>query len=116
MANITKLDSNDTLSEIAIHNGVVYLAGQVPNDDSLDIKGQSREVFANIDAALAKAGSDKSKILSAQVFITDLANFGAFNSEWNQWVKDITPPARATVEAKLVNPNWLIEIMVIAAI
>ena len=116
MANITKLDSNDTLSEIAIHNGVVYLAGQVPNDDSLDIKGQSREVFANIDAALAKAGSNKSKILSAQVFITDLANFDAFNSEWNQWVKDITPPARATVEAKLVNPNWLIEIMVIAAI
>ena len=116
MANITKLDSNDTLSEIAMHNGVVYLAGQVPNDDSLDIKGQSREVFANIDAALAKAGSDKSKILSAQVFITDLANFDAFNSEWNQWVKDITPPARATVEAKLVNPNWLIEIMVIAAI
>lgn len=116
MANITKLDSNDTLSEIAIHNGVVYLAGQVPNDDSLDIKGQSREIFANIDAALAKAGSDKSKILSAQVFITDLANFDAFNSEWNQWVKDITPPARATVEAKLVNPNWLIEIMVIAAI
>lgn len=116
MANITKLDSNDTLSEIAIHNGVVYLAGQVPNDDSLDIKGQSREVFANIDAALAKAGSDKSKILSAQVFITDLANFDAFNSEWNQWVKGITPPARATVEAKLVNPNWLIEIMVIAAI
>ena len=116
MANITKLDSNDTLSEIAIHNGVVYLAGQVPNDDSLDIKGQSREVFANIDAALAKAGSDKSKILSAQVFITDLANFDAFNSEWNQWVKDITPPARASVEAKLVKPNWLIEIMVIAAI
>lgn len=116
MANIIKLDSNDTLSEIAIHNGVVYLAGQVPNDDSLDIKGQSREVFANIDAALAKAGSDKSKILSAQVFITDLANFDAFNSEWNQWVKDITPPARATVEAKLVNPNWLVEIMVVAAI
>ncbi|MCP3897100.1 RidA family protein [Moraxella sp.] len=116
MANITKLDSNDTLSEIAIHNGVVYLAGQVPNDDSLDIKGQSREVFANIDAALAKAGSNKSKILSAQVFITDLANFDAFNSEWNQWVKGITPPARATVEAKLVNPNWLIEIMVVAAI
>ncbi|AKG06858.1 endoribonuclease L-PSP [Moraxella bovoculi] len=116
MANITKLDGNDTLSEIAIHNGVVYLAGQVPNDDSLDIKGQSREVFANIDAALAKAGSDKSKILSAQVFITDLANFDAFNKEWNQWVKDITPPARATVEAKLVNPNWLVEIMVVAAI
>ncbi|WP_435938867.1 RidA family protein [Moraxella bovoculi] len=116
MANIIKLDSNDTLSEIAVHNGVVYLAGQVPNDDSLDIKGQSREVFANIDAALAKAGSDKSKILSAQVFVTDLANFDAFNSEWNQWVKDITPPTRATVEAKLVNPNWLVEIMVVAVI
>lgn len=116
MANITKLDSNETLSEIAIHNGIVYLAGQVPNDDSLDIKGQSKEVFANIDAALAKAGTDKSKILSAQVFITDLANFDAFNEEWKAWVKGTTPPVRATVEAKLVNPNWLIEIMVIATI
>ncbi|OOS07386.1 Enamine deaminase RidA, house cleaning of reactive enamine intermediates, YjgF/YER057c/UK114 family [Moraxella cuniculi DSM 21768] len=116
MSNIIKIDSNDTLSEIAIHNGVVYLAGQVPNDDSLDIKGQSREVFANIDAALAKAGTDKSKILSAQVFITDLANFADFNEEWNNWVKGTTPPARATIEAKLVNPNWLVEIMVIAAV
>ncbi|UNU74247.1 RidA family protein [Moraxella nasovis] len=116
MSNITKLDSNDSLSEIAIHQGVVYLAGQVPNDDSLDIKGQSREVFANIDEALAKAGTDKSKLLSAQVFITDLANFDAFNAEWNAWVQGITPPARATIEAKLVNPKWLIEIMVIAAI
>lgn len=116
MSNITKLDSNNTLSEIIIHNGVVYLAGQVPNDDSLDIKGQSREVFANIDAALTKAGTDKSKILSAQVFITDLKNFDDFNNEWNEWVKNTTPPARATIEAKLVNPNWLIEIMIIAAV
>ncbi|WP_432481924.1 RidA family protein [Moraxella sp. ZY200743] len=116
MTTITKLDSNATLSEIAIHGGMVYLAGQVPNDDSLDITGQSKEVFANIDAALAKAGSDKSKMLSAQVFITDLANFDAFNTAWNEWIDGVTPPARATVEAKLVNPNWLIEIMVIAAI
>ncbi|WP_323843431.1 RidA family protein [Moraxella sp. Pampa] len=116
MTNITKLDSNATLSEIAIHHGVVYLAGQVPDDDSLDIKGQSREVFANIDKALAKAGTNKSKILSAQVFISDLANFDGFNEEWNEWVKDTTPPARATIQAKLVNPNWLVEIMVIAAV
>lgn len=116
MTTITKLDSNHTLSEIVIHGNTVYLAGQVPNDDNLDIRGQSRQVFANIDAALAKASTNKSKILSAQVFITDLANFDAFNDEWNAWIKGTTPPARATIEAKLVNPNWLIEIMVIAAV
>lgn len=116
MSDIQKFDSNDTLSEIAVHNGVAYLAGQVPDDDSLDIVGQSKQVFANIDKMLAKVGSDKSKMLSAQVFITDLANFDAFNNEWKNWLKGTTPPVRATVQAQLVNPNWLVEITVIAAI
>lgn len=114
--NIQKQDSNETLSEIAIYNGVVYLAGQVPDDDGLDIVGQSKEVFANIDKALAQAGTDKSKLLSAQVFIKNLTDFEAFNDEWNHWVSDITPPTRATVQANLVNPNWLVEIVVTAAI
>lgn len=116
MTNIIKLDSNETLSEIAVHQGTVYLAGQVPNDDTLDITGQAKEVFANIDAALQKAGSDKSKILSATVFITDLANFDAFNAEWNAWIAGVVPPTRATVQAQLVNPKWLLEITVIAAL
>lgn len=113
---IQKLDTNATLSEIAIHNNTVYLAGQVPDDDNLDIVGQSRQVFANIDKMLGKAGSDKSKMLSAQVFISDLTNFEAFNQEWQIWLNGNTPPVRATVQAKLVNPKWLVEITVIAAV
>ena len=115
MTDIIKFDSNDALSEIAVHGDTVYLAGQVPDNDDLDITGQAREVFANIDKALAKAGTDKSKMLSAQVFITDLANFAAFNAEWKAWVAGTVPPVRATIKADLVNPKWLVEVMVIAA-
>lgn len=115
MNQITKLDSNETITEIAIHNGVVYLAGQVPDDDSLDIVGQTREVLANIDKALAKAGTDKSRLLTAQVFIKDLADFEQFNAEYKAWIQGFIPPTRATVQANLVNPNWLIEIVVTAA-
>lgn len=114
--SIQKFDSDETLSEIAIYNGVVYLAGQVPDDDSLDIVYQSKQVFANIDKALAKAGTDKSKLLTAQVFIKNLDDFDGFNTAWQDWVADITPPTRATVQANLVNPNWLIEIMVTAGL
>lgn len=113
---IIKHDSDNTLSEIAIYNGVVYLAGQVPDDDSLDIVGQSQQVFANIDKALAKAGSDKSKLLSAQVFIKDLADFEQFNAAYQAWIAGNTPPTRATVQANLVNPNWKVEIVVVAAV
>lgn len=115
MSKIERFESSTTLSEVSIYNNTVYLAGQVPDDDSLDIKGQTKQVLANIDKMLALAGTDKSHMLSAQVFIKNLADFDAFNAIWTQWVADITPPSRATVEANLVNPNWLVEIMVIAA-
>lgn len=116
MTSIQKFDSNEVLSEVAVHNGVVYLAGQVPDDDSLDIQGQTRQVLANIDKALAQAGTDKQHLLSAQVFIKNLADFEGFNSEWKAWVAGTTPPVRATIQADLVNPNWLVEVMVIAAV
>lgn len=116
MSEITKLDSNETITEITIFNGVVYLAGQVPDDDSLDIVGQTRQVLANIDKALAKAGTDKSKLLTAQVFIKDLDDFDKFNDEYKAWITGNTPPTRATVQANLVNPNWLVEIVAIAAV
>lgn len=115
MSKIERFHSTNTLSEISIHNHTVYLAGQVPDDDSLDIKGQTKQVLANIDKMLALAGTDKSHMLSAQVFIKNLADFEAFNAIWADWVSDIMPPTRATVEANLANPNWLIEIVVIAA-
>ncbi|OOR88155.1 hypothetical protein B0181_08685 [Moraxella caviae] len=116
MTDIQKYDSNDAITEVVVHNGVVYLAGQVPDDDNLDITGQSKQVLANIDKALAAAGTDKSKLLSAQVFIKDLAQFDAFNAEWKAWLAGCVPPARATIKADLVNPKWLVEVMVIAAV
>ena len=115
MSIIQKFDSNDTLSEVAVHGSVVYLAGQVPDDDSLDIVGQSRQVFANIDKTLALAGTDKNHLLSAQVFIKHLEDFESFNNAWKEWMTGSTPPVRATIQANLVNPNWLVEIMVTAA-
>ncbi|MFB2539356.1 MULTISPECIES: RidA family protein [unclassified Acinetobacter] len=116
MTNIKKIDVSDAITEIAIYNGVVYLAGQVPDDDHLDIVGQSQQVFDNIDKALTKAGTDKSKLLTAQVYIKDLGDFTAFNEAWIDWLKDVKAPTRATIKADLVNPNWLIEIVVTAAI
>ena len=115
MSNIQYFNSTATLSEVSVHGNTVYLAGQVPDDDSLDITGQTQQVLANIDKMLALAGTDKSRMLSVQVFIKDLADFPAFNAVWGQWVADITPPARATIQANLVNPNWLVEVMVVAA-
>lgn len=114
-ADILKIDSNDAITEIVIFQNVVYLAGQVPDDDQLDIIGQSQQVFANIDKALAQAGTDKSRLLSAQILLRDLTDFEQFNQQWKQWLQGCTPPARASLQAHLVNPNWRIEIMVTAA-
>lgn len=113
---IKRLYVGKRMSEVAIHNNTVYLAGQVATGDpSADIKGQTREVLASIDKLLAEAGSDKSCILSTQIFIADLALFADMNEVWEEWVAQGHTPPRATVEAKLANPAWLIEIVVVAA-
>ena len=104
------------MSEMAVHNGVVYLAGQVVGDASQDIAGQAKQVLAAIDALLARVGSDKSKILRAQIFIADLAEFAAMNAVWEAWVVPGHTPPRATVEARLARPEWKIEIVVTAAV
>lgn len=103
------------LSEIAVHNGTVYLAGQIAEDTKQDITGQMREVLGHVDRLLAEAGSDKSLILSAQIYISDMANFSAMNSVWDEWVAKGNTPPRASVEAKLANPDCLVEVVVIAA-
>lgn len=103
-------------SEAAIFNGVVYLAGQVPETTlDQDIEAQTREVLTLIDQLLASAGSDKNRILMCQIFIADLADFEGMNRVWDTWVvKDHSPP-RATVEARLANPKYRLEIVVTAA-
>lgn len=112
---IKRLHVGKTLSEVAIHNGTVYLAGQIAEDLTQDIAGQTREVLGHIDRLLAEAGSDKTRILMCQIFISDLKNFAGMNEVWNEWVPEGNSPPRATVEAKLAKPEWLVEMVVTAA-
>lgn len=113
---IQRYDSGPRMSEMVVHNGTVYLAGQIADDADADIGGQTREVLAAIDALLARAGSDRSRILRAQIFLADLADFAAMNAVWEQWVVPGHTPARATVQAALANPKWKVEIVVTAAV
>ena len=104
------------LSEIVVHNGVAYLAGEVPDDTSKDITGQTEEVLAKIDKLLAQVGSDKSKLLSAQIFLPNMGDFAGMNAAWEKWVIPGQTPARATIEARLANPAFKVEIMCTAAL
>lgn len=112
---IQRFDAGPRMSEMVVHNGTIYLAGQIADDDDADIAGQTRQVLAAIDALLARAGSDKSRILRAEIFLADLADFGAMNAVWEAWVVPGQTPARATVQAALANPKWKVEIVVTAA-
>jgi len=103
------------LSEIVVHGSTVYLAGEVPDDTSKDITGQTEEVLAKIDKLLASVGTDKSKLLSAQIFLPSMADFAGMNVAWEKWVLPGQAPARATIEAKLANPAYRIEILIVAA-
>ncbi len=113
---IQRFDVGPRMSEMAVHNGTVYLAGQIADDSAQGIEGQTRQVLAAIDALLARAGSDKSKILRAQIFLADLADFAAMNGVWESWVVAGHTPPRATVQAALAKREWKIEIVVTAAI
>lgn len=113
---IQRIEVGPRMSEAAIHNGTVYLAGQIAEDASADIAGQTAQVLAAIDALLARAGSDKSKILMTQIFLADLADFPAMNAVWDGWVASGHTPPRATVQAALANPDWKIEVVVTAAV
>ncbi|HEX2010574.1 MAG TPA: RidA family protein [Roseateles sp.] len=116
MSNLQRFDVGTRISEMAVYNGVAYLAGQVPEDATQDITGQTAQVLAAIDKLLARAGTDKTKILMAQVFIKDLAEFPGMNAAWDAWVAAGNAPPRATVEANLARPEWKIEIVVTAAV
>ncbi len=113
---VQRFDVGTRLSEMAVHNGVAYLAGQVPADPSQDMAGQVAQVLAAIDALLARAGTDKRKLLMCQIFITDLADFPALNAVWEAWVPAGNAPPRATVLARLAKPEWKVEMVVTAAI
>ncbi|MFT3762484.1 MAG: RidA family protein [Pseudoxanthomonas sp.] len=113
---IQRIDAGPRMSEASIHGGIVYLAGQVAEDAEADAAGQTRQVLAAIDDLLAQAGTDKTKILRAQIFLADISDFAAMNSAWDEWVPHGNAPSRATVEARLADPAWKVEIVVTAAI
>jgi enamine deaminase RidA (YjgF/YER057c/UK114 family) len=113
---IQRFDVGPRMSEMAVHNGTVYLAGQIAEDASQGIAGQTQQVLDAIDGLLARAGSNKSRILRAQIFLADLADFAAMNKVWEAWVVDGHTPPRATVQAALAKPEWKIEIVMTAAV
>jgi enamine deaminase RidA (YjgF/YER057c/UK114 family) len=113
---VQRFDVGTRLSEMAVHNGVAYLAGQVPGDGSQDITGQTQQVLAAIDALLARAGTDKRKLLRVEIFLKDLADFPGMNAVWEAWLPAGHAPPRATVKAELAKPEWRVEMVVTAAI
>lgn len=113
---IERFDAGARMAEMTVHNGVCYLAGQVAVGGAPDIAGQTKEVLAAIDALLARAGSDKTRLLRAEIFLADMADFPGMNSVWESWVVPGQTPARATVQAKLAKPEWKVEIVITAAV
>src|SRR5690606_38484870 len=116
MQEIERVNVEKRLSDMALYNGVAYLAGQVPDDANLDMVGQNKQMMATIDRLLATAGTDKSRILMATVYVANMKEFDAMNRAWDAWVAPGNAPPRATVEARLANPDYKVEIVVTAAL
>jgi enamine deaminase RidA (YjgF/YER057c/UK114 family) len=113
---IQRFETGPRMSQAVVHGNTVYLAGQVAQKAAgKSVADQTADILETIDKLLAGAGSDKSKLLSAQIFLTDIATFNEMNKVWESWVSPGNTPARATVEAKLAAPQYTVEIMVIAA-
>lgn len=115
--SIQRIQVGPRMSQAVIHNGTVYLAGQVALDNAgRSVTEQTQEILHRIDALLAEAGSSKSKLLSATIYLADIARFAEMNAAWEAWVDAANTPARATVEAKLAAPQFTVEISIVAAL
>jgi enamine deaminase RidA (YjgF/YER057c/UK114 family) len=112
---IQRLHMGPRMSQAVIHGSTVYLAGQVAEDPSADVTAQTRQILAAIDVLLAEAETDKTRILSATIYLADIGTFAQMNLAWDPWVAPGHTPARATVEAKLAAPQYKVEIQVVAA-
>jgi len=114
--SIQRLETGPRMSQVVVHGNTVYLAGVVANNAAGEsVTKQTQDVLSIIDGHLAKAGSDKSKLLTATIYLPDMGTFAEMNAVWDGWVSPGNTPARATVEAKLASPKYGVEIMVIAA-
>jgi len=116
MTDIRRIDPGSRMSEAVILGDRIHCSGMIPEDTSADITGQVQQALAEIDSLLARGGSDKTKILSAVIWLADISDFAAMNKVWDAWVVPGQTPARATVEARLNDPKMKVEIMVVAAL
>ena len=114
--DIQRLHVAARYSEAAVFNGVVYLAGMVPECEASDIRSQTADVLRQIDLRLAEAGSDKTRILRTQIYLQNITEIAAMNEVWDAWVVAGSAPPRATVQAALAHPAYLIEVVVTAAV
>jgi enamine deaminase RidA (YjgF/YER057c/UK114 family) len=115
MTEITRIECGPRMSQAVVHNGIAHLAGQVgaPGES---VAAQTRAVLAEVDRLLAAAGTDKTRLLTAQIWLSDMATFGEMNAEWDAWVSQGNCPARWTGEAKLATPDYKVEIIVTAVV
>lgn len=112
---IERLDGNARMSQAVIHNGIVYLAGQVGAAGE-DAATQTRAILASVDALLERAGTDRSHLLQATIWLADMADFAAMNAVWDAWVDGANAPVRATGEVRLAAPDYRVEVIIIAAL
>ena len=115
MSDIKRIESGSRMSQCVIHNGVAYLAGQV-GAEGASVTEQTIAVLASVDRLLAEAGTDKSRLLTAQIWVADIADFAEMNAVWDAWVAPGNAPARWTGEAKLATPGFKVEVIVTAAV
>jgi enamine deaminase RidA (YjgF/YER057c/UK114 family) len=114
---IKRIGAGKRMSEAVVHGGKVYLAGVVADKAAgQSVTEQTRDILEQIDATLAKAGTDKTRMLKVNIFLSDITTFAQMNAAWDEWIVAGQTPARATVEAKLASPDWAVEIMVEAAV
>lgn len=116
MSNIVRIESDKRRSRAVVYNGMVFVGGMTADDRSQDIKGQTRQALAKIEDFLAKTGTDKSRLLTAQIWIKDIArDFEGMNEVWNAWTASNAAPTRATAQCEMGAPDVLVEIIVTAA-
>jgi enamine deaminase RidA (YjgF/YER057c/UK114 family) len=114
---IKRIQPGPRMSQAVVHGGMAYLAGQVAaGKPGGSVAEQTADILARIDALLAEAGTDKTKLVTANIWLADIAGFAEMNKVWDGWVAPGSAPARATVEAKLASPDYVVEIMVTAAL
>ena len=115
MSDIKRHHPGRRMSQAVEHNGVVYLAGQVADEPSADVASQTQQILDKVDRLLSECGTNRSKLLWAQLWVTDMRNFAAMNEVWDAWIDPANPPVRAGLCSALAAPGYQVEIMVMAA-